>query len=298
LTNSVSYAVSTSRYVNFNIETGFETGVENRQVVNLIDEISTYLDKKQYDEFISLTSEDLNSSFFDLFLGPNRHEYRKNNIGLWNLYRFKMIKYKQVPSESVNYYDYLEYTDLVTYYVCCDIVAKEDNSDMCSGINYFIFVFGKNNNGEYKLLQWSQPIIREMQRSNFSFFDDAEYSNNDIRNTRSNGMVLNGEKEKIEKYGVSAQTVNDPYYCPMPSQIRVKNKSTGAISTVDFYYYVKNVLPNEWTALADPMESLIAGAMAVKMYGWYRCYNHKYYGMGFDVYDTSVDQVYKAGSEH
>nr|WP_026073719.1 SpoIID/LytB domain-containing protein [Acetivibrio cellulolyticus] len=303
LTNSVSYAVSTNQYLNFNIGNGSEVSVENREVANLIGEISTYLDKKQYDKFISLTSGDLNSSFSDLFLGPDSYEYRKKNIGLWNLNRFKTINYKQVsndqvPRSSVNYNDYTEYAELVTYYVCCDITTKENNSDMCSGMNNFIFVFGKDNNGEYKLLQWSQHIIKEMQESNLASVCEIGALKNNIINGRLDGTALGSKKEQSWKYDDLAKIENDPFYCPMPSQIRVKIKGTGEISTVDFYYYIKNVLPNEWTALADPMESLKAGAMAVKMYGWYRCYNYKYYGMGFDVYDTTVDQVYKAGSEH
>lgn len=296
LTSSVSYAVSTT----VGIDT--EAGVENRQIANLIDEISTCLDKKQYDKFISLTSGDLNSCLSDLFLGPDSHDYKKNNIGLWNLDGFKTIKYKQVskdevPSSCVNYNDYVDYAELVTYYVCCDITTKEDNTDMYSGVNYFIFVFGKDNNDEYKLLQWSQYSVMEMQESMLAFKSES----GTLKNT-NNGRVqltsLSSIKEQIWDYGTSEQIKNDPSYCPMPSKIRVKIRSTGEISTVDFYYYIKNVLPNEWVALADPMESLKAGAMAVKMYGWYRCYNHKYYGMGFDVYDTLVDQVYRAGSEH
>lgn len=169
---------------------------------------------------------------------------------------------------------------------------------MFSGMNCFLFVFGKDNNDEYKLLQWSQPIIDELLGINFQFHREGEQSKENTLYARLNEMVLKGNKEKLEKCFYSVQAINDPYYCPMPSKIRVKIRSTGKISTVDFYYYLKNVLPNEWTALADPMESLKAGAMAVKMYGWYRCYNHKYFGLGFDVYDTIVDQVYKAGSEH
>ena len=303
LTSSVSYAISTSQYLNLDINNDSKAGAENGQAANLIDEISTYLDKKQYDKFISLTSGDLNSCLSDLFLGPDSREYRKNNIGLWNLNSFKTIKYKQVskdevPSSSVNYNDYVDYAELVTYYVCCDITTKEDNIDMCSGVNYFIFVFGKNNNGEYKLLQWSQYSLKEMQESMLAFNDESGTLKNTINNGRLHVTALSSIKERIWEYDTSTQIENDPGNCPMPSKIRVKIRRTGAISTVDFYYYIKNVLPNEWVALADPMESLKAGAMAVKMYGWYRCYNHKYYGMGFDVYDTLVDQVYKAGSEH
>lgn len=54
--------------------------------------------------------------------------------------------------------------------------------------------------------------------------------------------------------------------------------------------------PTEWVA-AWPEESLKAGAQCVKFVGWYRVYNHKYYGQGFDVKDSTADQVYKPNTE-
>lgn len=303
LNNSTVFAQSYSKYGKFNIDAVDEIGAENGQVATLIDEMSTYLNKKQYDKFISLTSGDLNLGFYDLFFGQDSHEYKKDNIGLWNLDEFEVITYKQVPKdqvpvENVNYSEYIEYTELVTYLAYCDIVAKEDTTDMFSGMNCFLFVFGKDSNDEYKLLQWSQPLINEVQKIDFQPHRKLVYTSEDVLFTLLNETVLNNNKEKLEKCFYPIGSKNDPYYYPMPSKIRVKIKSTGKISTVDFYYYLKNVLPNEWIALSDPMESLKAGAMAVKMYGWYRCYNHKYFGLGFDVYDTIVDQVYRAGSEH
>jgi hypothetical protein len=63
------------------------------------------------------------------------------------------------------------------------------------------------------------------------------------------------------------------------------------VETVDFKDYAKHVLPNEWYA-SWPRESLRAGAMAVKMYGWY------YVSIGgkwddADVMDSTCDQVYR-----
>ena len=54
----------------------------------------------------------------------------------------------------------------------------------------------------------------------------------------------------------------------LPSSILVYRKSAGSVVRVDFKTYVKNVLPNEWVS-SWPAESLKAGAVAVKSYGWY-----------------------------
>jgi hypothetical protein len=62
---------------------------------------------------------------------------------------------------------------------------------------------------------------------------------------------------------------------------------------IDFEYYVKHVLPSEWIA-AWPGESLRAGAMAVKMFGWFWV---QYPGT-WDVRDDVCDQVYNPAVEY
>lgn len=59
---------------------------------------------------------------------------------------------------------------------------------------------------------------------------------------------------------------------------------------------MKNVLPNEWYS-TWPSESLKAGAMAVKMYGWYHVYHPKWPSLNADVKDTTADQVFIDNSE-
>ena len=178
-----------------------------------------------------------------------------------------------------------------------DVSAKEDNMDVFSGINYYIWVFGRDISGGYKLLQWSQPIIDEMELTNLTYNDGTEELQKDIQKARNDGVFLNGKKEQIAVNNKAKASSYDPVTCPIKSEIRVKRVSLNRIDNVNFYSYVKNVLPNEWTESSDPVESLKVGAMCVKMYGWYHCYYYKYYGQGFDVKDTTADQVYNPGSE-
>ncbi|MGH2463200.1 MAG: SpoIID/LytB domain-containing protein [Candidatus Limnocylindria bacterium] len=80
-----------------------------------------------------------------------------------------------------------------------------------------------------------------------------------------------------------------------PPTIRVFRAATGAVETVDFRVYAKNVLSREWIG-SWTTESLRSGAVAVKMYAWY----HVLHWRGlmnasrscFDVYDDTRDQVY------
>lgn len=288
--------------------------VDNEEVMfsGLINNIINSFNNKDYKSLINCADGTMANDWYDLFLGPESASYEKNNVGFWSidnieLKRYKLVSNDKVPSGSVHYDDYSMYYDVKTIYIGLDIEAESDSADIFSGSNYFIWVLGKKNqDGQYKILQWSQPIIREIENAGIDFGDGDENLQKAVQDARINGKIIDGQKKIIEdrskasiysENSVTPLTVNDPDDCPIPSTIRVK-LSSGTISYVNFYDYVKNVLPNEWIASADPMESLKAGAMCVKMYGWYRCYNYKYYGNGYDVKDTTADQVYKAGTEH
>lgn len=76
------------------------------------------------------------------------------------------------------------------------------------------------------------------------------------------------------------------------------------VDTIDFKTYVKNVLPNEWISSWEP-ESLKAGAIAAKNYGWRkqainaRGYLKSMHGLSKspDIVDNTCDQRYIANSD-
>ena len=80
-----------------------------------------------------------------------------------------------------------------------------------------------------------------------------------------------------------------------PPTIRVYRTATGAVDTVDFRTYVKNVLSREWIS-SWTTESLRSGALAVKNYAWYQVIHWRGYttpaGQCFDVFDSTRDQHY------
>ncbi len=71
--------------------------------------------------------------------------------------------------------------------------------------------------------------------------------------------------------------------------------ASGAVDTVDFRVYVKNVLSREWIS-SWSTESLRSGALAVKNYAWYQVLHWRGYvnasGECFDVFDSTRDQHY------
>jgi len=80
-----------------------------------------------------------------------------------------------------------------------------------------------------------------------------------------------------------------------PPTIRVFRTATGAVETVDFRAYLKNVLSREWIS-SWTTESLRSGALAVKNYAWYQVIHWRGYtnaaGHCFDVFDSTRDQHY------
>lgn len=80
-----------------------------------------------------------------------------------------------------------------------------------------------------------------------------------------------------------------------PPTIRVFRHVTGAVETVDFRAYAKNVLSREWIG-SWTTESLRSGALAVKHYAWYQVLHWRggvnSAGACFDIRDDTYDQVY------
>ena len=80
-----------------------------------------------------------------------------------------------------------------------------------------------------------------------------------------------------------------------PTTIRVFRTATGAVDTVDFRTYARNVLSREWIS-SWTTESLRTGALAVKNYAWYQVLHWRGYvnagGQCFDVFDSTRDQHY------
>lgn len=80
-----------------------------------------------------------------------------------------------------------------------------------------------------------------------------------------------------------------------PPTIRVFRAARGAVETVDFRVYAKNVVSREWIG-SWTTESMRSGAVAVKMYAWYHVLHWRgltnAQGECFDVYDDTRDQVY------
>ncbi len=119
------------------------------------------------------------------------------------------------------------------------------------------------------------------------------------------GNLETGLKNQNASHRFLSSTPTTPTGCKTdgthskpPSTILVYRESLNRVDRVAFKTYVKDVLPNEWYA-SWPKESLKAGAIAVKNYGWYWALHSTRKTAGgkcFDVYDSTGSQVYRPGS--
>jgi hypothetical protein len=218
--------------------------------------------------------------------------------------------------ESIEYADLSKYTDMQYYanlygseiqgyFVGINIEIEKESKYFYNGVNYFIFILAKEDN-EWKEIEFSQAPITLVKK----FAGDDKTSQKIIAERfhgniiSSNGSILEtniaSEKQLAEERGElisTAQPTSVGSEFDRPSEIRVRRVALDKTEIVDFYDYVKNVLPNEWIA-SWRAESLKAGAQACKFVGWYRVYHAKYPNYDYDVKDTTADQVYTPNTEN
>ena len=154
------------------------------------------------------------------------------------------------------------FSEIEAYYVAIDYQLESENQYVYNGVNYRLYLLALEED-QWVIIQISHIPIHRMIEEGYGFGTE-------------------GYERLIKAHQI-------------PSTIRVYRSSSGSIDVVDFDYYVKNVLPNEWIG-SWPMESLYAGVLACKMYGWYHIlYPRSTY---YDVRDDTYDQVYAPGSEY
>lgn len=119
----------------------------------------------------------------------------------------------------------------------------------------------------------------------------------DVVDRPSNGTA---EAKPATKLVTATAITPDAYTKPSTIRVGIRaNNSTANpisyVSVVPWYDYNIDVLPNEWIG-SWPMESLKAGAIAVKMYAWYHILHPKY--SNCDVDNSVNSQIYKPNSRY
>lgn len=180
-------------------------------------------------------------------------------------------------------------------------------------------------NGQWKLAEMGDVPVDTIVSSKIGFGSSAEKTADKIHQARHKGLFINpsgkvitinaateaqkleerGNKPRPENSSINAAAADDHVF---PSSINIRltkpvnytyyGYSSPTTRAIDFYYYEKNVLPNEWWISTWPEESLQAGAICVKMFGWYHVYNPKFPQYDAALTDLPSDsQVFEVNTE-
>lgn len=239
----------------------------------------------------------------------NDPENVQNHIGLFNIKSAEITEIKELPLNEMgnfifNYSSYeQQYKKLATFLVGINYETYEEDKYHFNGVNYRLFVLGMEN-GRWCVLEMSDAPLKSLTLAGLSFNSTSEMTAQNILDKREMGIIINADGELLDVNGIeeaaavnilsgtTRAAVND-HVCP--TKIIVFRQATQKRSQHTFDYYIRNVLPNEWYP-TWPYESLKAGAMGVKMIGWYFVYSPKYPDKGADVDDSTNTQVFIEGT--
>jgi len=180
-----------------------------------------------------------------------------------------------------------------------------------NGVNFRLIQL-INENGEWKISSVTDAPLESM--SHIFNNEDEKIALKIIQNRYKGRIINKSEKLLSENKEISVQnsttkiessssistlalavTASDNV---QPSTIRVRRVSLGRTDTVSFLPYVKDVLPNEWGPSWN-YESLKAGAMACKTFGWYCVLHPLKPEYSADLTDNeSAGQLYIPGSRN
>ncbi len=228
-----------------------------------------------------------------------RKKYPENDF-MENIISARLVGIKRLPlwviaDGFVRVQKYCDlYSEIMAYYVGIDYQVKVEKKQVYNGVNYRLYIVAPEGGG-WAIAEASEAPVFHIVAAGYGFGTSEEEVALKIQTERfCSGRFINPEGLTITKPAEDCYT--------QPNYIRIYRATLGRVEEVDFYSYVINVLPNEWPPDWPqrnfwPWQALQAGALAVKMYGWYRVYIPKYPAHGFDVRDDSWDQVYKPDSE-
>jgi hypothetical protein len=290
---------------------------------SVVEEFIYYQNQQQWEKAIALWDEPHREKL-QTFI-HNRMN-RQNGLGLYNIKKAKIVRWKELKPDVAYPYSYIVDDRAKYYYLAVEQqVHKEDKYNL-NGLNYFLVVVTQKN-GEWKISQFSTaPVdLFVAQRLGFGTSDELGMAN--ILKQRYLGNVVNRSGRILERLSIPEssmikkgtslinwrpQTTQNEFSAQArhhqePTSIRVylsqkKNKRhygcpNGCVRRINFKYYIRNVLPNEWVP-SWHSNSLKTGALCVKMYAWYAFYYPLANSVGADVYDDTRSHVYLVNSSH
>lgn len=264
------------------------------------------MDSQDWDKYISLSPSSEYENLMEFL-------YNEENEGVHNVKSAEIVDIRELAPMELPQYVLVE--DIVgeapqenvrAYLIAANLEVKEETKYHYNGVNMFTVLLARES-GAWKVFAFSAApasIIKSVyanSRSNENFDVDRMI---EIAMKHQNSIWENAAGEVIEdnrattdqiieemggienyctKFGVQAQSKTRHN---RPGNIRIamcnSNGTVSRIDTVEFYYAIKNILPNEWYSIWKP-ESLKAGAQCVKMVIWSVIANPWYPNSNYDI---------------
>lgn len=253
-------------------------------------------------------------------------ENKDNFIGIYNIKSAKITEIKEIPLVSARKFidvnKYLEkYKDIKVFYVGIDYNVNKESMFYYNGVNYRLAVVAMEN-GQWKLAEMGDVPVDDIITSKIGFESSDEKIAVRIHQARKKGLFTNPSGKVIEDNAakkttkttqsnlqvnsLNVATTASSYTVPQNINIYLTNPtnyqfylySGPTTQTMNFHFYTRNVLPNEWIA-SWPTNSLEAGAITVKMFAWYHIINPKFPEYNAALTDRASDsQVFLVQSSN
>lgn len=271
-----------------------ETDAAEQRVYDIVEAMNA----NDWDRYLSYIGSEDYAIYHDFFANSDNEA---NYNGIFTVQSASLAEIYPIDLEEADKYSSViadgGYEQFAAFLVGIDFTVHQESKYFFNGVNYSLIILGSEE-GEWKLLQMSDAPLDHMVngRSVLSVSSDMETALAMIEN-RKRGIYTNAAGDILEINGGNEDQSTYSDSLVPPSSIRVYMTGTGTVVRPNFTSYIKDVLPNEWYA-SWPNQSLRAGAMAVKTYGWYCTLYPEYESLGADVKDTIASQHYVPGSNH
>lgn len=231
-----------------------------------------------------------------------------------SLYEIKEIEYNiaQYIEPRIDIDNFGEYENIHIFYLGFDMSVSNESKYFYNGVNYYIIVTGEKDNDNVILQMESAYYFDRIDEVGISFGSDSEQIAAQIVEARKRGIIINSNAQVIDCISEAAENAINTNNCIELSTLislssciydgeeepYINVYTGGEVKTLTLFNYTINVLPNEWYPSWDSA-SLQAGAIVIKMYGWYNILHPRYpaTSYGADVTDSSSNyQEYVEGS--
>lgn len=293
---------------------GVLLGMPNKENGDIAKQEGTNLvekDEKVLDKYVDNVNKNLYAQLAKCFCGEEEKnldkffadaQNKKDHIGIYNVKYISDYGITEMENEEIEVF-YDKFEDVKIYLVWLECSVKTSNQYHVDGNNYYQMVMVTENN-KRKIAEFSvacESIIFDAIGN-----DDFELTEEQYENYVCNRISM---FEELDDFEVVAETdLNDGIslmatYTPktlssyvFPTNIRVKNTSTGAIVSKNFKNYCYVVSAGEFGSGTDGattvhIEALKAFSLCVRNLAWYRCLYPYSATAQYDI-DDKNDQVY------